>query len=261
MRAPYKHNQRITAVIAAAGAVALITGSIVVGLAGEDAAAEPDSAKNQQIEAPAPLQVGSALTRTAADGGKVVNLTLDDGPDPRWTPKALELLKAHEAKATFCLTGPNAKKHPDLVKEIVSAGHRLCNHAVSHDTAMDKKDVAYQEKEIMDAKRMIDEASGSARVWYYRAPGGAFTPESREIAARDGMANLGWNVDPGDFNRPGADKIVSAVQDQLKTKGPTILMHDGGGDRSQSVEALEKLLPWLKEQGYGFSFPKVPEAG
>lgn len=51
------------------------------------------------------------------------------------------------------------------------------------------------------------------------------------------------------------------MQDQLKTKGPTIRMHDGGGNRSQSVEALEKLLPWLKEQGYGISFPKVPEAG
>lgn len=124
MHAPHKHNQRIRAVVAAAGAVALITGTIVVGLAGEEAAAEPDAAQNQQIE----------------------------------------------------------------------------------------------------------------------APGGAFTPESREIAARAGMANLGWNVDPGDFNRPGADEI-SAVQDQLKTKGPTILIHDGGGDRSRSVEALEKLLP------------------
>ncbi|WP_407839485.1 hypothetical protein ACE1OC_28970 [Streptomyces sp. DSM 116496] len=69
MRAPYKHNQRITAVIAAAGAVALITGSIVLGLAGEDAAAEPDATQNQQIEAPAPLMVCSALTRTAEDGG------------------------------------------------------------------------------------------------------------------------------------------------------------------------------------------------
>ncbi|MER5486796.1 polysaccharide deacetylase family protein [Streptomyces sp. NPDC002812] len=188
MRAPYKHNQRITAVIAAAGAVALITGSIVLGLAGKDAAAEPDASQNQQIETPAPLMAGSALTRAAEDGGKVVNLTLDDGPDPKWTPKALELLEAHDAKATFCLTGPNAQKH------------------------------------------------------------------------RRGRG-LDWNVDPGDFNRPGADKIVSAVQEQLKSKGPTILMHDGGGGRSQSVEALEKLLPWLKEQGYGLSFPKVPEAG
>ncbi len=144
------------------------------------------------------------------------------------------------------------------MKAITSAGHRLCNHAVSHDTAMNKKDVAYQEKEIMDAKRMIDDASGYARIWYYRAPGGAFTPESREVAARNGMANLGWNVDPGDFNRPGADAIVSTVQDQLKSKGPTILLHDGGGDRSQSVEALQKLLPWLKEQGYDFSSRRSP---
>lgn len=122
MRAPYKHNQRITSIIAAAGAVALVTGAIVFGLAGKEAAAEPDSAQNQQIEAPASLRLGSTLVRAAEDGGKAVNLTLDDGPDPRWTPKALELLEAHGAKATFCLTGPNTKKHPDLVKEITSAG-------------------------------------------------------------------------------------------------------------------------------------------
>ncbi|MGW6709140.1 polysaccharide deacetylase family protein [Streptomyces sp. NPDC054956] len=259
MRAPHKHHRRITAVVAAAGAFALLTGAIALGAAEEEATA-PDSAKNQVIEAPARLRVGSDLVRAAEEEGKVVNITLDDGPDPKWTPKALELLREHGAKATFCLTGPNAQKHPDLVNEMVAAGHRLCNHAVSHDTAMDKKDVAYQEKEIMDAKHMIDGASGGTRIWYYRAPGGAFTPESRDIAARNGMANLGWNVDPGDFNRPGADQIVSAVQKQLETKGPTILMHDGGGDRSQSVEALGKLLPWLKEQGYGFSFPRIPEA-
>lgn len=258
MHAPRKHNKRITAV-AAAGAMALLTGAIVLGAAGKEETA-PDSAKNQVMEAPARLKVGSALVRAAEDEGKVVNVTLDDGPDPKWTPKALELLKEHGAKATFCLTGPNAKKHPDLVKEIVEAGHRLCDHSVSHDTAMDKKDVAYQEREIMDAKKMIDEASGSARIWYYRAPGGAFTPESRAIAADHGMASLGWNVDPRDFSKPGTDKIVSAVKDQLKTKGPTVLLHDGGGDRSQSIEALGELLPWLKEQGYAFSFPKVPEA-
>lgn len=118
MRVPHKHNQRITGVIAAAGAVALITGAIVLGLAGDGTAtAETDSAQDQQVEAPAPLRVGSALTRAAEDEGKVVNLTLDDDPDPRWTPKALELLEANEAKAAFCLTGPNARKHPDLVKE------------------------------------------------------------------------------------------------------------------------------------------------
>ncbi|MFJ5680917.1 polysaccharide deacetylase family protein [Streptomyces sp. NPDC093097] len=204
---------------------------------------------------PAPI-VDMAIVREAEDGGKAVNLTLDDGPDPRWTPKALELLKRFKAKAVFCLTGPNAAAHPDLVRRIVAEGHRLCNHSVSHDVAMDKKPVSYQEKEILDAKHMIDEASGGERIWYYRAPGGAFTPQSRQIAAAHGMRNLGWNVDPGDFRQPGADTIVRTVKEQL-SMGPTVLLHDGGGNRAQTMEALERLLPWFAEEGYAFSFPKA----
>ncbi|MFL0025991.1 polysaccharide deacetylase family protein [Streptomyces sp. NBUL23] len=200
--------------------------------------------------------VDPAIVRESEGTGKTVNLTLDDGPDPRWTPQALELLKRHKARAVFCVTGPNAAAHPDLVKRIVAEGHRLCNHAVSHDTAMDKKPVAYQQKEVLDAKEMIDRASDGARIWYYRAPGGAFTPASRQYAAAHGMRNLGWNVDPGDFNQPGADTIVRAVKNQL-AKGPTILLHDGGGYRAQTIEAMEQLLPWLTGQGYAFSFPRA----
>ncbi|MFD7032789.1 polysaccharide deacetylase family protein [Streptomyces sp. NPDC059917] len=248
----------MAAITAVAAAVALLTGAVVLGTEDDDGATGRPGSNGSVIEAPASGLVSSDLVHAAEDTGKVVNLTLDDGPDPKWTPKALALLKEYDAKATFCLTGPNARKNPDLVKEITAAGHRLCDHSVSHDTGMAKKDVAYQEKEILDAKKMIDDASGGERLWYYRAPGGAFTPQSREIAAAHGMANLGWNVDPKDFERPGTDKIFESVKEQLKTKGPTILMHDGGGDRTQSIEALGKLLPWLKEQGYGFSFPKVP---
>ncbi len=204
---------------------------------------------------PRPL-VDPAIVRESEDAGKTVNLTLDDGPDPRWTPKALEILRRHGAKAVFCLTGPNAAAHPDLVRRIVAEGHRLCDHTVGHDTAMDGKPVAYQRKEILDAKRMIDEASGGARVWYYRAPGGAFTPESRRLAAAHGMRSLGWNVDPSDYERPGADRIVRAVQRQI-AKGPTVLLHDGGGNRAQSMEALERLLPWFAASGYTFSFPRA----
>ncbi|MER8045912.1 polysaccharide deacetylase family protein [Streptomyces sp. NPDC094032] len=204
---------------------------------------------------PAPT-VDMAIVRASEDEGKTVNLTLDDGPDPRWTPKALELLEKYQAKAVFCMTGPNAAAHPDLVKKVVAAGHRLCDHSISHDTAMDKKPVDYQRKEILDAKAMIDAASGGERIWYYRAPGGAFTPESRRIAASEGMRNLGWNVDPSDYEQPGTERIVRAVKNQL-AKGPTVLMHDGGGNRRQTMEALEQLLPWFTEEGYSFSFPQA----
>lgn len=121
---------------------------------------------------------------------------------------------------------------------------------------MDHKPFAYQKTEIMDALRMIETASGGARVYYYRAPGGAFTPASRALAAQNGMRPLGWNVDTKDFDRPGVSVIVDTVKDEIHN-GPTILFHDGGGQRAQTVAALDKTLTWLKGQGYAFSFPKV----
>ncbi|MER8234915.1 polysaccharide deacetylase family protein [Streptomyces sp. NPDC094049] len=247
--------------LAAAAALAL-TGTVAFGLLGESppgplpgGAAARDRALDAGPGLPRPV-VETAIVRESESPGRTVNITLDDGPDPRWTPKALELLRQHKAKAVFCVTGPNAAAHPELVRRIVAEGHRLCDHSMSHDTAMDKQPVAYQEKEILDAKRLIDRASGGAPLRYYRAPGGAFTPESRRTAAAHGMRSLGWNVDPSDYERPGTDRIVRAVRQQI-TKGPTVLLHDGGGDRAQSMGALEQLLPWFTEQGYAFSFPKA----
>lgn len=199
-----------------------------------------------------PVDVG--IVHASDAGPRGVNITIDDGPDPAWTPQVLDLLEEYGAKATFCMTGVQAEAHPDLVKDVVAAGHRLCDHSVSHDTAMDKKSEAYQSKEILDAERMITEASGGVRPMYYRAPGGAFTPYSRRLAASHGMRPLGWNVDTKDFERPGTEAIVTTVQREL-ANGPTILFHDAGGDRTQTVEALRQVLPWLKEQGHTFGFP------
>ncbi|MFF5156259.1 polysaccharide deacetylase family protein [Streptomyces sp. NPDC000348] len=198
--------------------------------------------------------VAESIVHASDQGPRGVNVTIDDGPDPAWTPQVLDVLGEYGVKATFCITGTQAQAHPDLVKEVVAAGHRLCDHSVSHDTAMDKKSEAYQAKEILDAERMIIEASGGVRPMYYRAPGGAFTPYSRKLAASHGMRPLGWNVDTKDFERPGTDAIVATVERELPN-GPTLLFHDAGGDRSQTVEALRRVLPSLQEQGYSFGFP------
>ncbi|MER6621527.1 MULTISPECIES: polysaccharide deacetylase family protein [unclassified Streptomyces] len=198
--------------------------------------------------------VDVSIAHASDAGARGVNITIDDGPDPAWTPQVLDILREYGVKATFCVTGIQAQAHPDLVKEVVAAGHRLCNHTVSHDTTMDKKSEAYQSKEILDAERMIIKASGGVRSMYYRAPGGAFTPYSRELAASRGMRPLGWNVDTKDFEQPGSDAIVATVEREI-SNGPTVLFHDAGGDRAQTVEALRRVLPWLKEQGYSFGFP------
>jgi peptidoglycan/xylan/chitin deacetylase (PgdA/CDA1 family) len=198
--------------------------------------------------------VAVSIAHASDKGSRGVNITIDDGPDPKWTPQVLDVLREYGVKATFCMVGTQAQAHPDLVRKVVAAGHRLCDHSVSHDTAMDKQPPAYQSQQILDAERMITKASGGVRPMYYRAPGGAFTPYSRKLAASRGMRPLGWNVDTKDFERPGTDAIVATVERELPN-GPTLLFHDAGGDRSQTVEALRRILPRLKEQGHSFGFP------
>ncbi|MFC8093398.1 polysaccharide deacetylase family protein [Streptomyces sp. NPDC057301] len=210
--------------------------------------------RNKPWPTRSPKPVSNELSLTSEGGPKAVNITIDDGPHPQFTPQMLDVLEEYGARATFCVVGTQARRHPELVKRIVAEGHRLCNHSDSHDSTMDRKSKSYQEKEVLDAARTILKASGGVPATYYRAPGGAFTPYSRKLAAHHGMRPLGWNVDPRDWDLPGVDAIVRTVKSQL-ANGPTVLLHDGGGERAQSVEALRRLLPWLKKHGYSFGFP------
>ncbi|WP_181797993.1 polysaccharide deacetylase family protein [Streptomyces sp. WELS2] len=244
---------RVIAAAVGVTAVAAVTSvwSAQAGQSGGGPAAPGVSARPGTPEATA---VSPSIAHASDGGAHAVNITIDDGPDPVWTPQVLGLLRDNGVKATFCMVGPQAQAHPDLVRQVVAAGHRLCDHTVSHDTGMDHKSEAYQARQITDAERQITEASGGVRPMYYRAPGGAFTPYSRKLAASHGMRPLGWNVDSKDFERPGSEAIIATVKGEL-TNGPTILFHDAGGDRAQTVAALRTLLPWLKEQGYSFGFP------
>ncbi|MCM9077446.1 MULTISPECIES: polysaccharide deacetylase family protein [Streptomyces] len=194
------------------------------------------------------------ISRLAEGAGRQVAITIDDGPDPRWTPQVLATLRKNHVKATFCMIGTKAQKYPELVRAVAADGHQLCDHSVDHDVTMDHKPVAYQRQQILEGKAMIEKAVPGVPVTYYRAPGGAFTPDSRAIAAASGMRPLGWSVDPQDWSRPGLKAILSAVEGKLPQQ-PTVLFHDGGGDRSETVAALKEYLPWLTEQGYRFSFP------
>ncbi|MFD7337204.1 polysaccharide deacetylase family protein [Streptomyces violascens] len=205
---------------------------------------------------PGAAGISEVIDHETESGGKSVSITIDDGPSPVWTPKILAVLKQYNVKATFCMIGPQAKANPGMVKQIVAAGHRLCDHTVSHDEAMNKKPVAYQSSEVLDAQKMIEDAAGGAKVQYFRAPGGAFTPDNRHIAAGHGMRPLGWNVDTKDWKQPGTAAIVKTVKQEIKS-GPIVLFHDGGGERAQTVAALKEVLPWLAQQGYTFSFPAI----
>ncbi|MER7733996.1 polysaccharide deacetylase family protein [Streptomyces erythrochromogenes] len=222
--------------------------------AGSAASAENSAHAAKAANARSAAGIPLAISRLAEGPGRDVAITIDDGPDPRWTPQVLEVLRKNHVKATFCMIGTKAQKYPELVRSVAADGHRLCNHSVDHDVTMDHKPVAYQKQQILEAKAMIEKAAPGVPVGYYRAPGGAFTPDSRAIAAESGMRPLGWSVDPKDWSRPGLPAIISSLEGKLPQQ-PTVLFHDGGGDRSETVAALEQYLPWLTEQGYRFTFP------
>jgi peptidoglycan/xylan/chitin deacetylase (PgdA/CDA1 family) len=210
-----------------------------------------------QLVAPAPVVPRAALLNRLADSHTVA-LTFDDGPDPRWTPQILAILKRHGAVATFCMVSRNVAGQEALVRQVVDAGMRLCDHSHTHDELLPERDPERIADEVVGAGATLSAAGAGAPVEWFRAPGGNWSTEVAELSAEHGMQPLSWNVDPRDWERPGADAIVAAVQQQIGQQapdGPIVLLHDGGGSREQTVEALEKLIPWLVEQGYRFGFP------
>ncbi len=210
-----------------------------------------------QLVAPGPVVPRTEILNRLLDS-QTVALTFDDGPDPRWTPEVLAVLQRHGAVATFCMVGDNAAGHEALVKQVVAAGNRLCDHTRTHDEQLPDRTPEEITDEVVGAGTDLSAVAGGAPVEWYRAPGGNWSTEIAELSADHGMQPLGWNVDPKDWERPGAEAIVAAVQRQLQEQAPDgaiILMHDGGGARDGTVAALEQLIPWLAAQGYKFGFP------
>jgi peptidoglycan-N-acetylglucosamine deacetylase len=242
----------------AADRVPALLGALVLGLiaplgvpALAAPAPEPPPPVVEQAPAPPPVHP-VVLTDLPLTGpaDKRIALTFDDGPDPTWTPKILDVLVAHGAKATFCMIGSEMQQHPETVQTVISAGMRICAHSHTHDEQLPTRDTATITAEITD---VADRVPGTP-VTYFRAPGGNWDQQILDISVAHGMQPLGWAVDPRDWKKPGADAIVAAVQKQVHP-GAVILLHDGGGTRSQTLAALDRLLPWLAAQGYTLDFP------
>ncbi|ODU02449.1 MAG: polysaccharide deacetylase [Pseudonocardia sp. SCN 72-86] len=202
---------------------------------------------------PAVPQVITEVRANGTAGARTIALTFDDGPDPTWTPKVLDVLARNGAVATFCMVGTQIERHPELVAQVTGAGMRLCSHSRSHDESLATRPEPAMLAEITDVR---DRTANDPRadVRYFRAPGGFWSPVMLNDAATHDLQPLGWSIDPRDWNRPGADAIVTTVQKNIHS-GAIVLLHDGGGNRAQTVAALERLLPWLTSQGYTFVVP------
>ncbi|WP_370350640.1 polysaccharide deacetylase family protein [Catenulispora sp. EB89] len=186
------------------------------------------------------------------EGDKAIALTIDDGPSSKYTPQVLALLAQYKIPATFCMIGESADKHASLVAEVSAAGHLVANHTWTHPN-LSKMTAAHVTAEIERTNDAITKG-GAKQPVLFRAPGGNWSPTVFQVCAKLGLRPLDWSVDPRDWSRPGTDHIVQNVLSHTKT-GSIILEHDGGGDRSQTVAALQRFLPQLLEAGYHFVQP------
>jgi peptidoglycan/xylan/chitin deacetylase (PgdA/CDA1 family) len=185
---------------------------------------------------------------------KVVALSFDDGPDPTFTPQVLSVLQQFGVKATFCVIGRAARQHPDLVRAIRDQGHLLCDHTESH-PHLDRVAPGQLGDQIAGPVAYCQLVLGQ-HLAFMRPPYGSTNQAVVDTARNQGLRVLEWSVDPKDYTKPPAGTIVSRVVGAVRPGG-IVLMHDGGGDRSQTVAALPVIITQLQAQGYRFAQPRT----
>lgn len=180
------------------------------------------------------------------EGGKYMALTFDDGPSA-YTQKILDILAKKKVKATFFNLGSQAGEYPDLTKAVVESGHELASHTNAHQYLpnLNRDDLR---KEITSAFDTLEDASGT-RPQMMRAPYGSFTSAEWARSGDIISSNVLWNIDTLDWKLPGASAIKSMVLDNA-FNGAIVLMHDGGGNREQDVQALPGIIDGLQKAGY-----------
>lgn len=188
-----------------------------------------------------------------SSGKKVIALTFDDGPWPESTAKVLNILKENDVKATFFVVGQNVKHYPDLVKRVVAEGHTIANHTWHHwYHFMNPQTAAY---EIDNTTNLIFQLTG-VKTNMFRPPGGNMHNGVAAYARNSKYATIMWSSDSMDYSRPSVPRLINNVFRAAKPGG-IVLMHDGGGNRSQTVQALPTIITNFRKQGY--SFVTVPE--
>lgn len=197
------------------------------------------------------------ITRHGALARKVA-LTFDDGPDPVWTPRILDILAREQVPATFFVIGANGEMHPDLLRRAVNEGHELGIHTFTHPNIAAISPTQFQ-LELTATQRLLASAVGRQSLLFrppYAVDAEPETPDQVrpiEHASQLGYLTVGMQIDPDDWQRPGVDEIVRRTLAAAESgEGHVILLHDAGGDRTQTVEALPKLIAALREHGFTF---------
>ncbi|WP_317444085.1 bifunctional polysaccharide deacetylase/glycosyltransferase family 2 protein [Streptomyces collinus] len=205
-----------------------------------------------------PVIAGAATApHTARVRARTIALTFDDGPDPTWTPRILDVLRRNHVHATFFVVGTQVVAHPELVRRIVADGHEIGIHTFTHP---DLARLAPWQRSLELRETQLAVAGAAGVTTTLLRP-----PYSSE---NDALDDADWSVlkqadaagyvtvlstqDAEDWQRPGTDRIVANATPHGHG-GQVLLMHDAGGDRSQTVAALTSLVPRLKAQGFRFA--------
>lgn len=259
MTAPRLHWPLLSLLLVVLAVVLLVNGLVKAQFGADHRVAPPAEANTvpDVVRSGRPiidLRQGTARTLFVPAG--TVVLTFDDGPDPVWTPQVVEVLERHDVPATFFVVGNLAAQRPDLVRLIRDAGGELGIHTFTH------PDLAAvpgwrRELELSQTQLVVAGAAGVTSS-LVRPPYSSVSeaiddtswPSVRELG-RTGYVTVLTTHDTQDWARPGIDEIVRRAIPE-DGAGAVVLMHDAGGDRSQTVAALDRLIPELRARGYRF---------
>ena len=193
-----------------------------------------------------PLGRSTSYNRVST-GNPVLALTFDDGPHPVNTPRLLDILRSRNVKATFYVTGANARKNPDILRRMQGEGHEIGNHTMSHGriTGMSTSQVR---QEIFMTQQAVRSATGMTPR-SFRPPYGAISDSQKSwIKNEFGMPSILWSVDPEDWKKPGVRVVTSRLVNGAR-RGGILLLHD---IHSPSVDATPGTIDELKRRGFGF---------
>lgn len=198
------------------------------------------------VSAPPVPNAGARTTgQVGADAGAVA-LTFDDGPDPRWTPQILDVLDAHHMHATLFVVGRSAARYPELIRAIIAHGDAVALHTWNH-RRLTTVSAAGFGLEVDPEIALVSDLTGS-RPTCLRPPFGSATGATVALAAARDLQLVQWSIDPRDWARPGV-AAIEAVADNELAAGKVLLLHDGGGDRSETVNALGPILDHIDQLG------------